>query len=166
MSAKRIACPNCGHQNKPERRWCKNCKVRLATVYSEDDALAVSQELQKASKSPSLVIVVIAIMALCGLAALASSLNSDSSSRPDVGDDTEAWVMCKQFVEDALKAPSTAEFQNSYDSDITEVGDQRWRVIDQVDAENSFGAMLRSEYDCTVEYRGDDQWRLISLDIE
>lgn len=56
----------------------------------------------------------------------------------------EAIAQCEAQIESQLKAPSTAKFN----SDAT--GSGTWTVTGTVDAENSFGAMIRSEYQCTV----------------
>lgn len=67
---------------------------------------------------------------------------------------TDAALICKQIVEDRLKAPSTADF-----SDIRYAGESpRWTVTGTVDAENSFGAKLRMNWTCVV--RLDGGWKL------
>ena len=35
MSSNRVPCPQCGHMNTPERRWCKKCKVEIAKYEQE-----------------------------------------------------------------------------------------------------------------------------------
>lgn len=57
----------------------------------------------------------------------------------------EAIAQCEAAIKDRLKAPSTAEFQS------TATGGGTWTVTGTVDAENSFGAMMRSSYQCTVK---------------
>lgn len=68
-----------------------------------------------------------------------------------------AEYYCKEFVKDRLKAPSTADFAVSH----TGVGPQ-YHVSGTVDAENSFGAKIRSDFTCVVRDEG-DSWRLVSL---
>jgi hypothetical protein len=63
----------------------------------------------------------------------------------------EARVMCEDFVEDWLKAPSTASFTRPV---VTSAGANTWQVDGSVDAENSFGGTVRIDYQCTV--RGED----------
>lgn len=76
-----------------------------------------------------------------------------------------ATVMCEQFVEDRLVAPSTAEFPWSLSTEGTYLGDGRYRFNSYVDAENQFGANIRRDFTCTVEYRGNEEWRLINLEF-
>lgn len=90
---------------------------------------------------------------------------STSVEREDTATELDAYAMCKEFVKDRLRAPATAGFPLSYEATITG-GPDRWRVESHVDAENGFGANIRSEYRCQVRYLGDDQWRLVSLTID
>jgi hypothetical protein len=56
----------------------------------------------------------------------------------------EAIAQCEAAIMDRLKAPSTASF------DSTASGGGTWTVTGTVDAENSFGATIRSSYQCSV----------------
>jgi hypothetical protein len=73
-----------------------------------------------------------------------------------------AYVMCQEFVKDQLKAPATADFPYMTNSDVSVVstGEGRYSVAGYVDAENSFGATLRTRYRCSVYWAGGDTWRL------
>ncbi|WP_300265884.1 hypothetical protein [Microbacterium sp.] len=70
------------------------------------------------------------------------TLGGDDEYNPDNA--SEAISQCEGEIEEKLKAPSTAEF------DSTATGSGTWTVVGTVDAENSFGAKLRSSYQCTV----------------
>jgi hypothetical protein len=69
----------------------------------------------------------------------------------------EAWQVCKQFVEEKLKAPSSADFPSRFAPGIEivrlEPGDE-FEIVGYVDAQNSFGAMLRNHYICVVRHLG------------
>lgn len=71
----------------------------------------------------------------------------------------QAQNICYDEVLNQLKAPSTAELV-SIASSPTE-GDT-WTVTGSVDAENSFGAMLRNEFSCDLTQTGDG-WRIDSV---
>jgi hypothetical protein len=60
-----------------------------------------------------------------------------------------AYVCAKFKVEEELKAPSTAKFQPSPDAVITNNGSYYF-VKSYVDAQNSFGAMIRTDFICKV----------------
>lgn len=75
--------------------------------------------------------------------------------------------MCKRFVRERLKAPSTATWRNPLGDQVTYTGSTGGPVTvsASVDSENSFGAKLRSTYVCTVRPVGDSTWRLESLEF-
>ncbi len=104
---------------------------------------------------------------------------------PDIGDDIMAEIMCQNFVEERLKSPSTAEFGGwleDWDEAVfieaetaSELGVDTtnlrnlgvWVVKGQVDAQNSFGAMIRSEYICVMDYdKNNEVWYLLDISIE
>lgn len=97
-----------------------------------------------------------------------------SSDEPDVAEpDVEelhfgAFDVCKQFVTDRLKAPSTAKFRNYFEDDgevNVSGGPSEFTVISSVDSENGFGAMLRSEFVCTVTHVSGGNWRLVDVTL-
>ena len=100
-----------------------------------------------------------------GLAVIGGIIGStgEDTSGPDK---LTAYVMAEGWVEDRLKAPSTAKFPNNYDEHTTKISENKFRINSYLDAENSFGAMIRTRFTAVVEYVGDDKWRLISIDIE
>ncbi len=72
-----------------------------------------------------------------------------------------AIVMARAAVENQLKAPSTAKFSNER---FTIVENPYCWVIGEVDAQNSFGAMLRKTYACKLQKISQtgsalEQWR-------
>ena len=86
---------------------------------------------------------------------------------------TAAYVECMVYVENMLKSPSTAKFPGSSDSDIRELDNKVFEIRSYVDAQNSFGAMIRNNFYCKVQFLGDDKsdeydsryWYLLELDI-
>ena len=50
----------------------------------------------------------------------------------------------------ATKAPATADFASYSDSAVVNKGDGTYIVVSYVDAQNSFGAKIRTRYTCTV----------------
>lgn len=63
-------------------------------------------------------------------------------------DNQDAFDKCKEYVLDNLKSPSTAEFMREYQWKQDENGD--WIIIGKVDAQNGFGAMIRSDFMCVM----------------
>ena len=69
----------------------------------------------------------------------------------------DAKSVAEKFARERLKAPSTASFSAEQGIDVT--ADGLYIVTGYVDAQNSFGAQLRSRYACTVTPVGGDQWQ-------
>jgi hypothetical protein len=89
-----------------------------------------------------------------------------STPRADTGDAVGAWVVCQQFLEDQLKAPATAEYPSGYSQYTTSLGGGKFRVDAYVDAQNSFGALIRTDFTCSVSYTGNDNWHLDNLTMD
>lgn len=85
-------------------------------------------------------------------------------------DTLNAFVMSKAFVRERLKAPATAEFPwgtRGPDVSVTYLGGCTHEVRAYVDAENSFGAKLRSRYYAKIQNKiGTDTWLILDLRIE
>ena len=81
-------------------------------------------------------------------------------------DTTMAFVMSQTFVKKRLKSPSTADFpyMSSEGVSVFYQGECKHQIFAYVDAQNSFGAMLRTEYYAEVQNeKGTDTWRLLDL---
>ncbi len=73
--------------------------------------------------------------------------------------------MCREFVKDELKSPTTAKFpsEERHSSPWEGKPDGYYEVLAAVDAENSFGSLMRTRYLCQIHYAGDDNWALDAL---
>lgn len=83
---------------------------------------------------------------------------------------TEAYVMAQNFMKKNLKSPSTADFPFS-EYKFEYLGDSKMKVISYVDAQNGFGAQIRTYYEATMKFNGGDwadinNWTLINLKTE
>lgn len=81
----------------------------------------------------------------------------------------EAWDYCSRAVKKSLRAPASAEFPSWIAGGASEstyhLGGGTYRVSSYVDAQNAFGAKVRTAFNCTVEYR-DGDWSLVDLALE
>ena len=94
----------------------------------------------------------------------AGSSSSSFSSSPAM-----AFEMCKDSVKNKLKAPSTATFRNFYQKDgevVVSGSAGSYRIVSTVDAQNSFGAKIRSSFSCLASYKGADRWSVSSTLID
>lgn len=66
-------------------------------------------------------------------------------------DDIGAYIEAKDYIEQILKAPATAEFPPL--GQVNHLVNNRYEVISHVDSQNSFGAMLRSDWKVIFQYQ-------------
>ena len=80
----------------------------------------------------------------------------------------DALVMSEHFVKQKLKAPSSADFPYINDRQVVVVhkGGGRFIVQSYVDAQNAFGAKLRTRYQCELKQLEGQNWQLITLDMK
>lgn len=79
-----------------------------------------------------------------------------------------AIVTIQDFVTTSLKSPTTAEFPGVYElADSMELlPNQRYKFTSYVDAQNTFGAMIRMHYVGIIQQVGPEEWALESLEFE
>lgn len=63
--------------------------------------------------------------------------------------DTEAFICAKNYIKKNLKAPSTAKFP-FFPPGVEHLQNETYAVRIYVDAQNSFGAMIRTDFICEV----------------
>jgi hypothetical protein len=175
-----ITCPECKKKVSDTAAACPNCGFQL-TPAKVSEIKGKEQQAQKTAGIGCLV--VIAIFFILYLIGSFSSDTGGGNQSTSPGTRTnaptgenpgkiEAWVMAQEFVKDRLKSPSSANFggifsdyQSPHDV-VTDIGGGKFRVRAWVDAQNSFGAMIRTHFVCELEYAGNDCWRLLSLDFK
>ena len=109
-----------------------------------------------------LVLVLLGALGLLVLVIAGSTGSSDRTTPSRVPPEFEARAECRMAVVNSLKAPSSAEFV-TIQAKQTSPG--RWTVGGQVDAQNSFGAMIRSHFICEAVESGTG-WRVERLEVE
>lgn len=77
-------------------------------------------------------------------------------------EELKAYSSAKDYMLENLKAPSTADIHSIDESKITINGDYTCVEL-IVDAENSFGAKLRSTYTVLLNKKSDDKFDLMYL---
>lgn len=84
------------------------------------------------------------------------------------GQESTAFVMCQTPVENQLRAPSSAKFPYSTapGASALHLGEGVYRVRGFVDAQNGFGAMLRTSWTCEIAENADQTWSLRNLEID
>lgn len=77
----------------------------------------------------------------------------------------DAYVMSQEFMDDYLKAPSTAKYPWYSEINVVQTGN-RYKVEAYVDSDNSFGTKIRTKYYMILERDSDGGWTKISCDIK
>lgn len=97
-------------------------------------------------------------------AADAAAKAAKSAERQAQRDKAEAIAMTKEFVKRRLKAPASADFASTLNHQANRSVDGAWVVTGYVEAQNSFGAQIRTRYVCKLK-RVDDSgnWQLVEL---
>lgn len=83
---------------------------------------------------------------------MAVSVSETEGPADNEVDGSRAYVIAQNYVERALKSPSTAEFPSRYGAE--DIGDGVWEVFSYVDSQNAFGAQLRSNWRVTMKHNG------------
>lgn len=79
----------------------------------------------------------------------------------------KAYFISQSFVKERLKSPSSADFPSAFNTQafsVTAILPNKYMVSSYVDAQNSFGAKIRSRYSCTLKHENNN-WSLESLNI-
>ena len=98
-----------------------------------------------------------------------NALNSKKDGSRQGDHATMAFIQCKDFVKARLKAPASADFP-FLDYSSANTGNETYVVRSYVDAQNAFGAKIRSNWTCQVQYRGGEEadrhnWTLVDLQL-
>lgn len=119
---------------------------------------------RKSRRGP--LIVLVSVLVLVGVFAIIAAVapRKDKHVDPVTGDaSADAETMCQSFVRKQLKAPATAKFPKA---DSTKKDGATYTVAGGVDAENSFGALVRTPFTCVVHADGGTKWTLVNLDMQ
>ncbi len=149
----------------------KQVKVIAEHIHAGAPSPAPLAAGKRPSTSPAVKIIAFVLISLLGINLLGAIFGGDkpkevaAEQKPVITDATrrmEAKLECRSYVESTLKSPSTAEFP--FTTDFTAVGEGKgpYIVNGWVDAQNSFGAMLRTHFTCELHNDG-KRWFLDNL---
>ena len=140
------------------------------------------QDWAEIKERAPLALVSLAVLIFLGFAIFRDSGDTTTNSEPEIDGRTpteitrmlevDAYTYCEERIKEGLKSPSTADF--SMDFDIVELeprdkADRSFLATGAVDAQNSFGAMLRNNFACVMSAKksGDEwTWRYDEVSME
>ena len=89
---------------------------------------------------------------------------AEKAAKQESSDEFDARIYAKEYVKNSLKAPSTAKFQSPANFAVQHLkggkdnpNQDLWKVSGYVDAQNSFGAMMRNRFYIELVKLG-DKW--------
>jgi hypothetical protein len=143
--------------------WQPIAAVHYLEVYHSFSGEVVVRDVTKHLASLGLLLAYL-------LLALGSSdrRTPEQKAQEQCEDKTTAFVMSQSFVKKRLRAPATADFPWSGDSEVSikYLGDCTHEVRAYVDAQNAFGAKIRSRYYVKLQNRkGTDTWTALDVQI-
>lgn len=159
---------------------CLNCSRDVGWTVSVCPACGVDVLHYAAPPKKSYCGVYFAAVLLLGVMVIAWRMNTTPSlpdnapvqaiQRERTYSKIEVWVYAKELVSRQLKAPASAKWPDdglfsgvNAEDFVTKIGSNSYEVAAWVDAENSFGALLRKRFECRIAIAGDTA-RLLSLD--
>jgi len=79
----------------------------------------------------------------------------------------DAWVAAQYFVEDRLKAPSSAKFPfGGAQKHVSDMGGGLFIIRSYVDSKNAFGVEIRTKFFCKIQKNKKGSFDLIQLTFE
>ena len=100
---------------------------------------------------------------LWGHSLLTRSSQPEKVEEQTCGDSATALSVASFAVSGKLKNPKSADFASYLDSKVSNPKPCVWQVASYVDAENSFGAELRTPFYVEVEFNKKNDYRILSI---
>jgi len=167
----------------PNNQHAKDGLMRLSTLTGIKTAQSTpttssrpEQSQKKSSSGTRIILLLLSIILVCLCGVVVIGL-SDSDNESTGASPSRASIICEDIIESRLVAPSTAKFASYYEQQIWTLGknsgtyENAYRVRGYVDAQNSFGALIRTYYTCDISYNGGEwtdlrNWTLLNLDMD
>lgn len=152
-----INCPECGKEISDKAASCPNCGCpieKTANVQESVEYYQGSTKRESTSKKGGCGKAILIFLAIIGGLLLIGTCSGSSSKKSDSFSNTEsaAKVWAEYIVKQNLKSPSTAKFCSRLrEMKAESLGGAKWKVTGWVDAQNSFGATVRSDFVVKLE---------------
>lgn len=157
-------CPFCKENVKADAIICKHCKSELPPL--------PPKKWYQTWKGLLLILFMLSFISRAfdnNQSTKTQSSPEEIAAKQQVSDSIDARTYAKLYVEKSLKAPSTAKWQNVMDFAVAPLKDREgktikdiWEVSGYVDAQNSFGAMIRTQWYVKLKKIG-NSWTLLEI---
>jgi hypothetical protein len=145
-------CPHCAHTVSVGDAACAHCQTCLTWLFEEPPS-ALSRPLHPIQTIVALGFAFLFVYWISGAHEFVSpgSLVISSTARGSSSGNKSnmAFIICKDFVKQRLKAPASADFP-WLDFNSRSEGSETYSVTSYVAAEDGFGAKLRNAWSCRV----------------
>jgi len=137
-------CPFCAEDIQDAANVCKHCGRDLP-----------AQQAAKAKDTAIGCFLLLAIVAGCSFWL---SRKSDTPEAQQKRADSDARVavttLCEREMTARLRSPGSADYPWDHVGKVQNIGGNRYRLQSYVDAQNAFGALIRTNFVCTAEGSG------------
>jgi hypothetical protein len=154
-----IHCRDCGRQVSDRAPTCPGCGGPIAATNDMPAAAPKKRSKMKIGCGALIVLLAIPVVGFFIHSALMS---------PERRETIAGCIMAQRFATTRLRAPSTAQFPTcgGKTMNVVKTGPNTWIAKGYVDAQNSFGAKIRSTYVVTMRHTpGDKLWGLVDATI-
>ncbi|MBC3621890.1 Uncharacterised protein [Vibrio metschnikovii] len=158
-------CSICKKETSEKVEACPNCGANIWEAGTIKTTF--NNEKVKNRKGGWIIAIMIILCIIWLLPINDSSPDRIKNTSKDSHSSVEAAHICQQFVRERLLSPRTANFPSlvATSRHTTDLEGGRYRISSYVDAQNAFGAEVRTQFICTVKYEGEWNWRLENLDM-
>jgi len=153
ISTLALSCPHCGAPQPPTTGHVPQAFDAQQASQPKADNVARHHASEVRFAKGCVVALVIAVgLFILAIASSKSPTSNRSDAKPDrISQRIAAVFACQDRVREALKAPSTASFPSESEANVRDKGSGIAIVISHVDAQNAFGARLRTRWLCEVD---------------
>lgn len=171
-----MKCPECGHDVSDKADKCPNCGCPVSVNLPNPKPNLSAREIEEAANKnfkngmKTVIIIILCLVVLVSVCEIVKAKKRNNGvatgghSRYSYSEEIEAttFALAEKAVKGELKAPSTAKFCKQSECDFESLGNNQYMMTGWVDAENSFGAMIRSDWLIIAELDG-TKMKLVSV---
>lgn len=145
-------CKECGKEVSSKAKNCPNCGAPIK---------------KQISTGSGCLIIILFVLFIGWI--FSSIFDTPSSTNWRTEDNSiAANVMMEKFVKERLRSPSTAKFPGALErlDHVQYLANQKYKIVSWVDAQNAFGATIRTHFSGEIKQVDKDNWQLVSLDLK